>query len=228
MTLSVGFYITSRILQFRSFKISDLSDVFPLVALNPVIVLIVATFPPLREKPSLLAILGMLMVLGGIYILNIKQGSKNIFQPFKQLVTQKGSSLMLLSIIIGATVIIFDKIAIKNTIPENPSFALLVENLLVIGLLFPFLSLKRRAFIFQIKSHLKYFLVLGILNAFSTIIYFSSISKGSVALISTIVNSKILFVVILSALLFREKITKVKAFGVLTITLGIILMKLYG
>jgi len=223
---SVIFYTASEIIQFRAMKIADLSAIYPLVSLGPIFTLIVAFLPPLNEKPGFIAIIGVLITLLGVYVLNVNNAKEGLLKPIKLLFENKASALMILSVVINSVVIAFDKLAINNTIPKNITFVLLVENILVIVGLLPILYLRNKYFTRQIFDNKKLFIILGLLNAVSTILAFSAVGSGSVGLVSTILKTQLLFVLLFSFIFFKDKPRLETIIGSIIMILGVVLIKI--
>ncbi len=223
---SVIFYTASKIIQFRAMKIADLSAIYPLVSLGPIFTLIVAFLPPLNEKPGFIAIIGVLITLLGVYVLNVNNAKEGLLKPIKLLFENKASALMVLSVVIDSVVIAFDKLAINNTIPQNTTFVLLAENILVIVGLLPILYLRNKNFTRQIFDNKKLFIILGLLNAVSTILAFSAVGSGSVGLVSTILKTQLLFVLLFSFIFFKDKPRLETIIGSIIMILGVVLIKI--
>jgi len=223
---SVIFYTASEIIQFRAMKIADLSAIYPLVSLGPIFTLIVAFLPPLNEKPGFIAIIGVLITLLGVYVLNVNNAKEGLLKPIKLLFENKASALMIFSVVIDSVVIAFDKLAINNTIPQNTTFVLLAENILVIVGLLPILYLRNKNFTRQIFDNKKLFIILGLLNAVSTILAFSAVGSGSVGLVSTILKTQLLFVLLFSFIFFKDKPRLETIIGSIIMILGVVLIKI--
>jgi drug/metabolite transporter (DMT)-like permease len=223
---SVLFYTISKIVQFQAMKIADLSAIYPLVSLGPIFTLFVAFLPPLNEKLGFIAIIGILVTLFGTYILNVSNAKEGLFKPIKLLFENKASALMLLSVLIDSVVVVFDKLAINNTLPKNTTFVLLIENILVIIGLLPILFLRNRNFTREIFNNKKLFITLGILNAFSTTLAFSAVGGGSVGIVSTILKAQVLFVLLFSFLFFKDKPKFETIIGSIIMILGVVLIKI--
>lgn len=223
---SVLFYTTSKIIQFRAMKIADLSAIYPLVSLGPIFTLLIAFLPPLNEKPGFLAIIGVLVTLFGVYILNVSNAKEGLLKPIKLLFENKASALMILSVVIDSVVIAFDKLAINNTIPQNTTFVLLAENILVIVGLLPILYLRNRNFTQQIFDNKKLFIVLGVLNAVATILAFTAVGGGSVGIVSTILKTQLLFVLLFSFIFFKDKPRLETIIGSIIMIAGVVLIKI--
>lgn len=222
---SVLFYTISKIIQFRAMKIADLSAIYPLISLGPIFTLIVAFLPPLNEKPGFIAVIGILVTLFGTYILNVSNAKEGLLKPIKLLFENKASALMIFSVLVDSVVIVFDKLAINNTLPKNTTFVLLIENILVIVGLLPILYLRNKNFARQIFDNKKLFIILGVLNAFSTILAFLAVGGGSVGIVSTILKAQLLFVLLFSFIFFKDKPKFETIIGSIIMILGVVLIK---
>jgi len=223
---SVLFYTISKIILFRAMKIADLSAIYPLVALGPIFTLIVAFLPPLNEKPATISVIGILVTLLGTYVLNVSNAKEGLLKPLKLLLKNKASALMIVSVIIDSVVIVFDKLAINNTMPKNTTFVLLIENLLVIISLLPIIFLRNRNFVGEILDNKRLFLVLGVLNALSTILGFIAVGDGSVSIVSTILKAQLMFVLLFSFLFFKDKPKLETVVGSAIMIAGVLLIKI--
>jgi len=223
---SVIFYTASNIIQFRAMKIADLSVIYPLVSLGPIFTLLAAFLPPLNERPGVIAVIGILVTLFGAYILNVGNAKEGLLKPIKLLFENKASALMIFSVLVGSVIIVFDKLAINNTFPKNTTFTLLIENILVIAGLLPILYLRNKNFGRQILDNKKLFIILGVLNAFSTILVFSAVGDGSVGVISTILKAQLLFVLLFSFIFFKDKPKFETIIGSVIMIAGVVLMKI--
>ena len=223
---SVLFYTISKVIQFRAMKIADLSAIYPLVSLGPIFTLLVAFLPPLNEKPGFIAVIGILVTLLGTYVLNVSNVKEGLLKPVKLLFENKASALMIFSVLIDSVVIVFDKLAINNTLPKNTTFVLLIENILVIVGLLPILFFKNKNFTREIFDNKKLFIILGVLNAFSTILAFSAVGGGSVGIVSTILKAQLLFVLLFSFLFFKDRPKLETIIGSVIMIVGVVLIKI--
>lgn len=226
VTGSVLFYTASNIIGFKAMRMADLSAIYPLVSLGPIFTLFVALLPPLSEKPSLLATVGVFITLAGAYILNATKAKEGVLEPIKSLLKNRASFLMIISVLIGSIVIVFDKLAINNTLPQNTTFTLLMENLMIIFGLLPLLYIRNKKFYRQITSNSKLFLLLGLLNAVSTILAFSAVGGGNVGLVATILKIQILFVLLFSYVAFKDRPKLETLIGSVIMIFGVVLIKI--
>src|SRR3989338_8160773 len=224
--VSVLFYIVSQAVGFKAMRMADLSAIWPLISLGPIFTLLIAFLPPLSERPSFLAMMGIFITLAGAYILNATKSKEELLEPFKSLFRSRASVLMTVSVLTNSVVIVFDKLAINNTFPQNTTFTLFVENLMVIFGLLPLLYIRNKNFYQQITSNTKSFLLLGILNAVSTILAFSAVGGGSVGLVATILKTQVLFVLLFSYIAFKDKPKLETLIGSVVMIAGVVLIKI--
>lgn len=222
---SVLFYTASQVMGFKAMRMANLSAVYPLASLGSIFTLFVALLPPLSEKPSLLAIVGVFITLAGAYILNVTKAKEGLLVPIKSLLRDKASLLMIASVLFGSVVIVFDKFAINNTLPQNTTFTLLIENFMVILGMLPILYIRNKNFYHQITSNSKLFLLLGLLNAAATILAFTAIGGGNVGLVATILKTQILFVLLFSYVTFKDRPKLETLIGSMIMILGVVLIK---
>lgn len=223
---SVFFYTSSKVIALKAMKLGDLSLVFPLISLGPIFTLIVAMFPPLSERPGPTAIIGVLITLLGTYLLNVEAKKEGLLKPFRRLFENKASLMMIVAVIIESMVMIFDKMALNNTSPKSTTFTLLMENILVIFGLLPILFSRNRKFFSQIFENLRLLIFLGLINAIGTVVGFSAVGWGNVALVATIMRTQVLLVLFLSFLFFKDRPRFATLVGSAVMILGIVLIKI--
>lgn len=223
--LSVAAYVTTTVLRLKAFKLANLSQIFPLISISSIFTLIFAMFPPLLEKPTTLSVIGVLITVLGVYMLHMDLSKRNVLEPFVILFKNKASLLVLVSAVISATTIIFDKIAIDNTLPPEPIFTLQAENLLLVIIFLPVLLLNRDIQPKKIMLQYKWLLLMGVLLAASAIVGFFAISAANVGYISAIYKTEIIFVLLFSWIFFKDKPKKEIWLGTIIALFGVVLIK---
>lgn len=226
VTGSVIFYTVSQITGFQAMRIADLSSIWPLISLGPIFTLVIAFMPPLSERPSLVAIAGIFITLAGGYILNATKSKEGLFEPIKSLFRNRASLLMMFSVLTNSVVVVFDKLAINNTLPKSTTFTLFIENLMVIFGMLPLLYIRNKSFYQQITNNTKLFLLLGLLNAFSTILAFWAVGGGNVGVVAAILKIQILFVLLLSFIFFKDRPKLETIVGSVIMIFGVVLIKI--
>lgn len=226
VTGSVLFYTVSQIAGFKAMRETDLSAIWPLISLGPIFTLLIALLPPLREKPSPLATVGVIITLLGTYILNVTKSKEGLLEPIKSLCKSRASFLMMGSVLTNSVVVVFDKLAINNTFPQGTTFTLFIENMMVIFGLLPILYVRNSQFYVQITGNIKLFLLLGMLNAVSTILAFSAVGGGNIGLVAAILKTQVLFVLLFSFIVFGDKPKLETLIGTAVMIAGVILIKI--
>ncbi|OGG28751.1 hypothetical protein A2971_00300 [Candidatus Gottesmanbacteria bacterium RIFCSPLOWO2_01_FULL_46_21] len=226
VTGSVLFYTASQITGFRAMRISNLSAIWPLISLGPIFTLLIALMPPLSERPSAVATGGVFVTLAGVYVLNATKSKEGLLEPIKSLFKNKASLLMIVSVLTNGVVIVFDKLAINSTFPQNTTFTLFIENVMVIFGLLPVLYVRNKNFHQQITGNIKLFLLLGLINAVSTMLGFSAIGGGSIGLVATILKTQVLFVLLFSYIAFKDKPKFETLMGSVVMIAGVVLIKI--
>ena len=101
-------------LLFKAIKKEDLSLTVPIISFTPLF-LIVTSWIILGEVPTSKGIIGIVLIVTGSYILNIKGSFKNIFSPIKNILTNKAVLFMLGVALIYSITSNFDKMVVLNS-----------------------------------------------------------------------------------------------------------------
>ena len=222
---SVVFYSISKILFYKSIKDSELSRVHPLSSLGSIFTLVFSAII-LRDNPSVIGLIGVSITILGTYVLNISSMSEGLLEPFSILFRNKLSFLMLASVIAGSVVIVFDKLAVNHTFPQNTSFVLLVEDLVIVFGLIPWIFKKRKIVLPEIKGSWGSILLLGILGAVDNIFAFIAIGKGNPGLVTTILRTQVFFVLLFSFLFLGDRPKTETVVGTIIMIAGLVVLKL--
>lgn len=223
---SVFLYTISKVFNFRALRMEDLSKIYPLTSFGPIFTAILASFPPLSERLTIVALIGMLITLVGSYVLNVEVAREGLFKPFKLLITNKASLLMIIYSLIISFVVISDKLAISNTFPKSSTFALFAENIVIMLGLLPFLYVKDRYFLKSIFKNKNLIIFLGLITAIKDIIGFTAIGEGNVGLVTTIYRTQMLWVLLFSYIIFQDKPKKETIIGSIIMLIGVVLIKI--
>lgn len=223
---STIFYVVSKVMSFKSMRQADLSLIYPLSSLGPIFTLVVAYFPPLNEKPHWLAIVGILVTLFGCYLLNINSLKNGLLMPIKTIFRNRASTIMFWATLIGSMVAIFDKLAINNTQPINSAFTLFAEDILISLSMLPILLWQDRNFLKPIIKNAKMLSLVVILTGISNLLVMNAMGTTNIAYVATILRTQLLFVLLFSYLMFKDKPKKEIILGSLIMIFGVILIKL--
>src|SRR3989337_736921 len=84
--------VTAIILYIKAISISPLSLTIPFIALSPVFVIITA-FVILGELPDISGLIGLLLMVTGAYLLNVRATRHGVLGPIMAIKREKGSDL---------------------------------------------------------------------------------------------------------------------------------------
>lgn len=221
---SVIFYTVSKIIFNKIIQKNNLSEVYPIISLSPIFALIFSIFI-LSEKYSIAEFIAIAVTLLGAYILNISRVKEGLLEPFKLLFKNKISFWMLVSVALVGIVSVFDKLAINNTFPQNESFAILTENIIIIVCFLPWVIIKNKTVLPQIVSNIKIFVLIGFLMAASTLLAFLALGNGEAGLVTSVFRTQVFFVLLFSYIFFKDRPKTETIIGSIIMFAGLVLLK---
>jgi len=206
----------------RAIKVSDLSITVPLVAFTPLFLLMTSPLM-LGEFPAPLGVIGILLIVLGSYLLNIKSVSKGFLGPIKALLKEKGAKLMLFVAFLFSITSNIDKIGVQNSSPIFWAFSI---NLFVMLAIIPLIFYKSEHDFSSIKTDFKVLFPIGFFSALAIIFQMLAISLILVAYVISIKRASVIFGVLWGYLIFNEKGIKERFTGALVIVIGVALITL--
>jgi uncharacterized membrane protein len=215
--------IATAILYLKAIKLADLSLVIPLSTFTPLFLLITSPLI-VGEFPSIFGLIGILLIVFGSYILNIKEKKDGLFAPFKALVSNKGAQLMLLVAFIWSITSNFDKIGLQNS---SPIFYGIAINIFITIGITPFVLFKSKKNIKQIPKNLKSLIPVGVFHGLMIIFHMIAISMTLVAYLISIKRTSAIISVLFGAIIFKEKGLKERILGVIIMIIGVLCIMLF-
>lgn len=217
-TLNVG----ATVLYMKALKYSDLSISVPMVTFTPVFLLL--TSPVLvGEFPNITGIMGIILIVCGSYVLNIKQGKGGVLKPFKHLIKEKGPRYMLLVALIWSITSNIDKIGIKSS---SIVFWIISINIFSSIILTPFLILKKKSPQLKNLACVKILSLVGFFAALRSIFQMWAIYLTMVAYVISIKRCSVIFSIIFGYIIFKEKGIRERLSGAFLMVLGVFLIVL--
>ena len=113
-TVSLILQVFGNLLYFRALKASDLSLTAPMISFTPLFLLVTSPII-VGEFPSRMDIVGIFLIVGGSYLLNIKNREQGYLAPLLALVKEKGTRLMLVVAVIWSFLANFNKLGMANS-----------------------------------------------------------------------------------------------------------------
>jgi len=215
--------ITS-ILYMKAIKTTDISLIMPLISFTPLVIVLISPFT-IGEIPSLFGLFGIVLIIIGSYILNIKDRSRGYLEPFKKLFAHKGTILMLIVTPAWAFNTIMDKIGITNS---SILFWMVSVNIIILIFLTPITLLKLGKKIKQVPKKLIKILPISLSNIGELVFYMFAIQITLVSYVISIKRVSILFGVMLGYLIFKEKNIKARLAGAVVMVLGVLFITLFN
>lgn len=211
----------------KSLKIGSISKTVPLLSITPLFTVIIG-FLWLKEVPSFYGLMGILLLIAGVYVLNITEFKvKKIFAPFGAIFKNKGSRLMFYLAVIYGFGSILDKFVINNSSPITRVFLYSYFSFAAMALFLLFRDGKK---IFEvtrstIKNNFWTILIMSVLHFMFIIPQMIGISLTVTAYVIALKRTSALFAVILAYFIFKErKDFKNILIGTLLLVMGAVLL----
>lgn len=223
---SISFVFTplEMILFYKALKREEVSYVAPLLGMSPLFTTFFA-FVLFGERPSLMGLLGISLIIFALYLLNVSRKQKNIWEPLVYLFKNSAFKLVFLMMISYSLGIVIDKLGIVHS---DVYFYSLANYIFVSLALFIIAFVKSRQHFHQLSSNAKPLLAIGVVVAVYTLLRFAALDTGETGYVAAILASSVFFSVILGVVLFKEKnVLKKILVGILVLS-GLIIVRLFG
>lgn len=211
--------ITAMILYIKAISRYDLSMTAPLLSLTPLFLLITGSVF-LGEKLTVSGIAGVLVVLMGIYVMNISQLKEGMLAPFKCLIKNEGSVLVIIVALIYTVTSTMGKKVVTLT---GSSFFSFWYLFLLSFAIIPVMYWKGESPL-QIFKNLKTNLIIGTLVGLATFSVFTAYNYAPIAYIIAVKRTSIIFSVLLGRIVFKEHFFGQRVVGAVLAFAGIIII----
>lgn len=195
---------TAAIASTVAIMISPISLISPISSFNPLFTTIIAWLT-LHESPTPLKLLGILTIVFGSYLLNIKDIKSGIFFPFKKLFSHRGVQLYLLAHFLWGITPVIQKQAIGQTQPPSPIFTAFFGSILITAVLLPVAILKVKNPIEQLKGTWLIFLAIAPVGALATWAAFTAFTLTNLGEVTSVFKLSVLFTILWGFLFFKEE-----------------------
>jgi drug/metabolite transporter (DMT)-like permease len=212
----------TALLYIKAIKVSDLSLTVPLVALTPLFMLLTSPLI-VGEYPSFFDYIGILLIVTGSYLLNIKEKSQGYLAPFKALLKEPGPKLMLIVAFLWSITSNFDKIGVKNS---SPIFWLFSIFGTMSVLLLPILLHKTPNPSRKIIKQLPMLAAMGFFNAIGVLCQMQALTLTLVVQVIAIKRTSVLMGVLFGHFIFKEKDIQQRLLGAGIMVLGVLFISL--
>ncbi|MEG3838726.1 EamA family transporter [Microcoleus sp. herbarium14] len=212
----------TTLLYIKAIKVSDLSLTVPLVALTPLFMLLTSPLI-VGEYPKFFDYIGILLIVIGSYLLNIKEKSQGYLAPFKALLNEPGPKFMLIVAFLWSITSNFDKIGVKNSSPIFWLFSLFGTMTI---LLLPVLLHKTPNPSRKILKQLPMLAAMGFFNAVGVLCQMQALTLTLVVQVIAIKRTSVLMGVLFGHFLFKEKDIQQRLLGAGIMVLGVFFISL--
>lgn len=212
----------TTILYIKAIKVSDLSLTVPLVALTPLFMLLTSPLI-VGEYPKLFDYIGILLIVAGSYLLNIKEKSQGYLAPFKALLKEPGPKFMLIVAFLWSITSNFDKIGVQNSSPIFWLFSLFGTMSV---LLLPILLHKTPNPSRKILKQLPMLAAMGFFNAVGVLCQMQALTLTLVVQVIAIKRTSVLMGVLFGHFIFKEQDIQQRLLGAAIMILGVFFISL--
>jgi uncharacterized membrane protein len=212
----------TALLYIKAIKVSDLSLTVPLVALTPLFMLLTSPLI-VGEYPKFFDYIGILLIVIGSYLLNIKEKSQGYLAPFKALVNEPGPKFMLIVAFLWSITSNFDKIGVQNSSPIFWLFSIFGTMSI---LLLPVLLYKTPNPSRKIIKQLPMLAAMGFLNAIGVLCQMQALTLTLVVQVIAIKRTSVLMGVLFGHFIFKEKDIQQRLLGAGVMILGVFFISL--
>ncbi|WP_293351958.1 MULTISPECIES: DMT family transporter [unclassified Microcoleus] len=212
----------TAVLYIKAIKVSDLSLTVPLVALTPLFMLLTSPLI-VGEYPNFFDCIGILLIVAGSYLLNIKEKSQGYLAPFKALLKEPGPKFMLIVAFLWSITSNFDKIGVQNSSPIFWLFSLFGTMSV---LLLPVLLHKTPNPSRKILKQLPMLAAMGFFNAIGVLCQMQALTLTLVVQVIAIKRTSVLMGVLFGHFIFKEKDIQQRLLGSAIMILGVFFITL--
>jgi len=213
--------IAAILLYVKAIKLSPLSLTIPFLAVSPVFIILIA-FILLGELPDRSGLLGILLIVIGAYLLNIKTTREDLLGPIKAIRRERGSIFMIIVALIYSVTATLGKVAVQHSGP------------IFFGAFYPFLLtlilsvvLWRKGLLPEVLSRPKTFLAIGVFTAIMILTHFKAISMADVAYMISVKRASLVFSVLYGRVLFGEENIKERLTGSMLMIAGMVSITIF-
>ena len=221
--MAVPLDIIALLLYMKAIKVSPLSLTLPFLSLTPVF-LIGTSYIILGERPDRSGFIGIVLVVIGAYLLNVHTISKGFFEPFKAIVKEQGSVLMIIVAFVFSVGACIGKIAVQHS---DPLFFSVIYSFLLSFIFYLAISFRTKRFYSKVFSRPVLFLVIGILITIMIITHLKAISLIEVSYMVSVKRLSILFGAIYGVMFFKETNIKERLLGATVMVSGIFMIAVF-
>ncbi len=224
LLLSLPLNWLAYILYLRAISLSPLSLTVPFLAFTPVFMILTGQIV-LGETATIWGVVGIVMIVGGSYVLNLPRSGEGMLAPLYALASEKGSRLMF------ATAAVFSLAAVvgkKGMIHSSPLYFSYLFFILFNITLLTGIALVRRIHFQSLIINRRRGIALGCLLFIHVSCHGLAIAISTAVYMVAVKRSSILFTMILCWLILKEQHMAVRGFATVLMFIGVLIITLWG
>lgn len=202
----------------------DLSLTLPMLAFTPLFLLVTSPLT-LGEFPGPGGLLGVLCVVAGSYVLNLRERRFGFWAPVRALWTDPGARLMLVVAALWSLGANFDKLGVQAS---SPSFWIASVYTVTAVALLPGVFRAGRGILGRMRRAPGLIVASGLLEAVGLLCQMHALTMTLVPYVITVKRLSVIFGVVLGALVFREPDVAHRLPGAMLMVLGVFFIAVFG
>ncbi|MFB6182186.1 MAG: EamA family transporter, partial [Candidatus Magasanikbacteria bacterium] len=201
LIVSGGLNVFATILFMKSIQESDLSLVVPMISFTPLFLLVTSPII-VGEFPDMYGLIGVILIVVGTYILNLKEKDKGVFAPIKAIFQKKGPRLILGVAFLWSITSNFDKWGVQ----ASSSYFWVFASTLFISIILFFIMLRySEDSLNTVKKNTKALVPIGAVNGLKLTFQMAALNFTLVPYVISIKRTSILLSMIVGFFFFRER-----------------------
>lgn len=218
--IGVPLEVIATLTYMKSIQLSPLSLTIPFLSFTPVFMLITSPLI-LGEYPSWIATAGIACIVAGTYSVNISATKDGIFAPFKAIVQERGSALMLLTAILFSITSVYGKV---GAVASSPLFfGAVYYTITAAFLLIPVLIRGELRYLFRPAL-----ICIGLFTGVSIITQMVGITLIQVSYFIALKRMSLLFSILLGWLFLKERNIRERLLGGILMMIGVAIITVWG
>jgi len=208
----------------RAIKVSPLSLTLPFLAFTPAFVILTGFFI-LNERLNRYGITGVALIVAGSYVLNFSSARQHWQSPFRALLREQGSWLMLLTALVYSITATIGKLAIRHSSPQFFGMVYFIFFTMFVSMFFPLIP---GAKISNILRKPLPGIAGGLVLTTMIFSHTYAISLVEAAYMISVKRCSLLFGVLFGAVVFKEEKIKERLVGALIMICGVLVIGILG
>ncbi len=208
----------------KSLQHGDLSHVYPIMRSSPGPVLILSILF-LHEKVTLLGVLGILLVMAGIYIVNMRKLTlSEILAPLRSITREKSTQYALAVLLAVSVYSVIDKFVVSSLV--NPLIYIYLINFFALVLFTPYIASTKHLALLKSEwvNNKRTIILNGFIVIFSYALILLAFTMENASYVVGLRQLSVIFAVILGGQLLREKNNRIRLLAAIISFVGAFLI----